>query len=220
MFQLFHLSINNTHQPAFNSFFDFVISNLKELINYLAQVNNISWQIVFLIFIYTFREEIKHFVKNIKNISVNGTSVSANVEKEQKEQHDKVVLSKKEAKNLADMLDNNKKTESTLKAQLHFERTYRLIFDSQLHILNIILVSGSLSKTVAQAIHRRTLFSNSYPFKDYINFLMSAQLIHYEHKSDSYILTELGLYFIKYLENNSIAIRKTIGSDLINIQSH
>lgn len=86
-----------------------------------------------------------------------------------------------------------------------FERTYRLIFGSQLIILKNLyaIPAHSMTEAVLQAIHRRSKYADI-PFTDYIGFLTSNLLIGKNEENNSYFLTQLGTEFINYLIQNAM----------------
>jgi len=94
----------------------------------------------------------------------------------------------------------------------HFERTYRLIFGTQLTLLDIILKSneGKISDALAQAMYIRTSWPGKYPFDSYMNFLKRSQLITHDPTTDFFSITDLGEAFLDYLTQNKISINKPL----------
>lgn len=87
----------------------------------------------------------------------------------------------------------------------HFERTYRLIFGSQLLLLKALKSSPtfSMGTPLLEAIHRRSK-ENDLDFQSYIGFLENSTLIGFNPSENSYYLTILGNEFLDYLAQNGI----------------
>jgi hypothetical protein len=92
----------------------------------------------------------------------------------------------------------------------HFEKTYRLIFGTQLTLLDIISKSNekNISGVVAQAMYTRTLWPGKYSFENYMNFLKTSQLIIHNPTTDIFSITDLGEAFLNYLSRNQISLDK------------
>lgn len=104
----------------------------------------------------------------------------------------------------ADELDLNH-----IKALFHFERTYRLIFGSQINILLMLEKNTKLSRAILEAVYGRTFWANTpYKFNEYMGFLVGNNLVNYDPSDDGYYLTELGRGFLQYLASNNIPLYK------------
>lgn len=87
----------------------------------------------------------------------------------------------------------------------HFEKTYRLIFPTQM----VILVSaynhgGTFSEALAQSLFTRTVWFRTFglSYEQFISFLINAGLM---MKTSSLLkLTPLGILFLEYLNTNNI----------------
>lgn len=92
----------------------------------------------------------------------------------------------------------------------HFEKTYRMIFGTQLTLLDIISKSNEkkISGVLAQAMYSRTFWPGKYPFESYMNFLKTSQLIIHNPTTDIFSITDLGEAFLSYLGQNQISLNK------------
>jgi len=112
-------------------------------------------------------------------------------------------------KRLLELQENITRDKNALFLGYHFEKTYRLIFGSQLSILNLAYGHGKISDALVAAIYRRTVWASSYPYQDYINFLVNSGLLTQLNPSDgTYSLQPVGKAFIEYLNNNYIPLNK------------
>ncbi|MBU1088708.1 hypothetical protein KKA02_02415 [Patescibacteria group bacterium] len=92
----------------------------------------------------------------------------------------------------------------------HFERTYRLIFGSQLSLLNIIskMNKKEINNLLAQSWYNRTSWHGKYPFINYMNFLNTSQLTTYNSNTNTYSITKFGEAFLNYLNKYQIPQNK------------
>lgn len=95
----------------------------------------------------------------------------------------------------------------------HFDMLYNLIYGSQLQILQLLNSNYSnenmqtLKRFYDIAVETYPNFYTNYPFDEYINFLISANLI-VEEKTEVKI-TSLGIDFLKYLTETSRSFDKS-----------
>jgi hypothetical protein len=94
----------------------------------------------------------------------------------------------------------------------HFEKTYRLIFGSQLYLLTSISNSGNkkIHAGIAETMYTKTSWPGRYPFKDYVNFLERSELVVYDPSTNTYAITALGQEFLSYLSRNNIPLIKPL----------
>ncbi len=112
---------------------------------------------------------------------------------------------------LSELLSQKEKELSRSLLNYHFERVYRLIYGSQLLILDSIRKMGTaMPLAVAETIYKNTPWSANYPFEQYLNFLEEAFLIERKtadnHKSIE--LLPMGYAFLEYLDENRIPLEK------------
>lgn len=187
--------------------------------------------IILLIIFWWFKKEIKTLIKN------GGLKVTApGVSFETTIQQQKEKLTTKEKKGL-EVLNQELETEKKQKQKLlelqeytvrdkdafflgyHFEKTYRLIFPSQMVILNIMSnTNKEISDAMAQALFKRTIWAQQYniTYPQYIGFLKNSGLIEYSSYTEKWVFTPLGNMFWEYLRNNNIWL-KIPANDVIDV---
>ncbi|KKS70975.1 hypothetical protein A3A14_01940 [Candidatus Daviesbacteria bacterium RIFCSPLOWO2_01_FULL_43_38] len=180
----------------------------------------ITFGVVFLIF-WLFKKEIRTLIKNggLK-LAVPGFSL----ETIQKQQEELGTKEKKEIKALNSELEKSKKAEKilhelqeytardkdTLFLGYHFEKTYRLIFPSQMVILNSMTnFNGEIPDALAQALFRRTIWAQQFniSYEQFMGFLIQSGLIAYDPSSSKFTLIPLGRTFWEYLVSNNIPLK-------------
>lgn len=95
----------------------------------------------------------------------------------------------------------------------HFERTYRLIFGSQIQILRVIsnLPQKMANSVLLEAFYRRSGWAGStYSFRNYMNFLETSFYVKYDPTTDCFVIESLGEEFLNYLTNNQIPENKPL----------
>lgn len=196
-------------------FININIAPSRQLIEQLfSVVIDLIWPLITLIIFFSLKESISIFIKNMKSgsakipggIEVSLSSQQKNIpEEEQTQQVAKIVEQEpvpvEDIKKLKDEKDQ-------LLISNFFERTYRLIFNSQLNLLLTANQSLSISRDQILEMYNTTQWANNYPFEQYINFLVNSNLILYNIDSNSYSITPTGKLFIQYLFSNSIPIIK------------
>ena len=93
----------------------------------------------------------------------------------------------------------------------HFDSIYSSIFGSQIRILerlNTLLpeTRDSLQIYYNNAENLNPKFFDNYPYKNYLNFLISFNLIREDNENIS--ITELGIDFLKYLTESNKDVNK------------
>ncbi len=185
----------------------------------------IPFAVVFLIF-WLFRKELRVLIKSGGwKFSAPGVSVET-AQKQQKTS----VKEKREIEALNKELETTKKAQEKLQELqeytardkdtyflgYHFEKTYRIIFPSQMLILTTIQSFGEISKPLAESIFRRTIWSSSLniPLEHFTGFLINVGLMVEDKQGNKFLLTPLGNLFLLYLTVNSIP-NKLPANDLI-----
>lgn len=183
---------------------------------------------IFLVFWY-FQKEIKTLIKN------GGLKVSApgfSLETIQKQQEELGSKEKKKIETLNQELETTKIAEQRLRELqeytareketfflgYHLEKTYRLIFPSQMMILNAIKTYDGFTDPLARAIWTRTIWAQQFSvtYEQFMGFLFQSGLISSDNPNQSLALTPLGRTFLEYLVNNSIPF-KLPANDMVEV---
>ncbi len=188
--------------------------------NTVELIKIVIWPVIVLIviiyFINKFKREIGEQIKKIETLylgknRIELTKANSKDLKEKQRKTKKSEIEKFKEKN--NKLKNEK--ESTLKDQnllslfYHFEKTYRLIFGSQIIIVAFANLQTKISEASARGIYSNTTWINTYPYEQYMGFLINSGLISSLNPTDqSYYIQPLGQEFIRYLTNNNIALTK------------
>lgn len=101
------------------------------------------------------------------------------------------------------LTDENEKN----KIYLHYERTYRLIFGSQIRFLEQLKKSKDykIPLTQAQILYKLSPVFPNYPEEDYFKFLINYYMVGFENTNgDNFYLTTLGNGFLDYLTELNI----------------
>jgi hypothetical protein len=153
-----------------------------------------SWPVVAFVAIIMFHKEIRELIGRIQRIQKGDFSID--IPSRQKQ------VNKKTFEKFA------AKKPNSYEALYGFEKTYRLIFGSQLYILQLIENSPGKKTDEATlvALHNRTIWKRTYPFADYIGFLINTKLL--EKKESIYFITTVGKNFLEYLRKNNIPLQK------------
>ncbi len=87
----------------------------------------------------------------------------------------------------------------------HFEKTYRIIFASQIELLERVNNEGSVSLHEAELSYSKTIWSklSNSDFNRYIGFLKYSGLLEDKDKNTLKI-TPVGILFLKYIHNNKL----------------
>lgn len=116
---------------------------------------------------------------------------------------------KEREKKLRELQENTAKDRETFFIGFHFERTYRLIFPSQMMILNLLrnINSKIREEDFPKRAHQRTIWAQRFnvSYEEFIGFLILAGLI---EREDGWIqLSPLGKTYMEYLLNNNIPLK-------------
>jgi hypothetical protein len=186
-------------------------------------IKALAWPLTVFSIVLIFKKEVKDLINDIKiSLSFGDKKIDLSHDKaEELKKGQGLVLEKDEVeqlkeenkkhsdieKRLLELQENTTKTKDAFFLGYHFERTYRLIFGSQLIILNLAYQHGAIFDPLAQSIYRRTTWANTYPYDQYIGFLISSGLIgQLNSTTNSYTILPIGKAFIEYLIVNNIQI--------------
>ncbi len=186
----------------------------------LEYIKVFIWPSLLLLFIKLFKTNISGFINKISELSLPGgikatTKESAiTAQSEEPELKPTIDLLTTEEKKAKITQESSDKDADQLKKELEvtqgnltqalttllYEKTYRLIFPSQIRILREIF--NTPSKTVRADVvfsnYKKTIWFPSYPFADYVNFLKNFLMIA-ETENGSYTITPLGIGFLEYI---------------------
>lgn len=182
-----------------------------------------------ILIVFFFKEQIKELINSGKlKISAPGVSietansqqkkVSDKEKKEIKALNSDLKTSNIQAKKLQELQEYTSKDKDAFYLGYHFEKTYRIIFPSQMMLLSMMKSNkNEVTIPLAEALFRRTRWSQqlNMQFQTFIGFLIRSGLIRVSTSgSDKYILTPLGETYLQYLDYNKIPL-KTPANDLI-----
>lgn len=179
-----------------------------------------------------FQKEIKELIKK------GGLKVAApgfSLETVQKQQERLGPKEKKEIESLNLELETTKKAEQRLRELqeyttrekdtfflgYHLEKTYRLIFPSQMVILNILKIHNEVIDPLARALFQRTIWAQQFnvTYEQFMGFLVQSGLVNYDGTNTKFTLTPLGKTFLDYLSNNNIPL-KLPANDMVEIPAN
>lgn len=175
------------------------------------------WPLTALYIVLKFKAQIKVLILRIVKIPTPFGSFEAQNQEQDQENKEEIrdtlaeeIKNQKVIQNkLLELQENTKKNADLNFLLYHFERTYRLIFSSQLEILDLLSKNGSLLLSLLIMKYRTTNWYPSYPFENYIGFLVTSGLVVFDAKSgNSYSISPLGNLFLKYLRDNNIPLEK------------
>jgi hypothetical protein len=168
--------------------------------------------------------EVSNFISRIiKFTTPGGLSFDAAQEQQEEEKKEdneletlarEIETSQNVRDKLFELLEETNKTKEEVTLLLFFEKIYRLIFGTQLKLLNnMILSDGKCSLTMAIISHRASGWNEKgYDFNNWIGFLTKQNIITYvsgTNQEDCYYeITNLGKLFMSYLALNKISLNK------------
>lgn len=175
----------------------------EQWIKYLGVI---IWPLVVITVIYIFRQQIPELIARATKVSAAGVSIELEQQLKQTEEL------KADRDNLQkDNLDNK-----TLKyaQELHFERAYRIIFNTQLQaLIKLSNYSKGLSESdffdllgLHQTFGHPEL--NYTTVLDWMNFLVVAGFVDYDPIRKVYSIIDLGTHFLNYLITQRIPLSK------------
>ena len=176
----------------------------KDVLDFVFNVtNNLAWPLVTICLALFFKEQIGNLISRVKKFESPLGSIQTD---ERTVQSDP--LEKKVPQTLGDGELTTKETEG-LQRFLFFERTYNLIFGTQIEILKYFrkdrtgYLKPNLEKVYLdwQQEEDKPALKN-YPFENYINYVLNNGLIFQEviDGAISYKITEIGKDFLDYIE--------------------
>ena len=93
---------------------------------------------------------------------------------------------------------------ATSQLYIHFERTYRLVFGSQIKLLDTLQLHGPLIMVIVRlfydsAVQAEQEFYADYPFESWCKFMASNYLIEINAENDTYSITSVGRDFLVWM---------------------
>lgn len=184
----------------------------------LEYIKTLIWPLIALIFLFNFRSRIGNFLDRLTNITgPGGFGASAESPRAQTEEPPPDDLVTQAISNLNErvILAEGRATElerktNELLIQLHFERVYRLIFGSQIGLLQYLEILGEkgLTKFEIGELYKNNPISTTYSLENYIGFLLNNQLIQINPVNTTHQITPVGKFFLDYLIKNQIPTNK------------
>lgn len=188
---------------------------IKIVLGFFEVIKAVIWPLTALCIVLKFKDQIKALILKIIKIPTPFGSLEAQSQEQENEQEIKNALAeeiksqKRIQSKLVELQENTKKNADLNFLLYHFERTYRLIFGSQLEILDLLSKNRSLSLRFLIMKYRTTNWYPSYLFENYIGFLITSGFVAYDARdSGSYSITPFGNLFLKYLRDNGISLTK------------
>ena len=200
--------------------------NLREWIkDFLELAKIIAWPLVVYLLFQKFQTEIRVLINEIKlSFSFGDKKLELSHKKAealqqlQEESPNPSKIKELEEENkkhkdvqakLLELQENTASDKNAFFLGYHFEKTYRLIFGSQLSILKLANQYDKLIDDLALSIYKRTTWATSYPYNEYIGFLINSGLIGPLNPSDqTYSILPVGKAFIGYLAANNLPLNK------------
>lgn len=182
---------------------------------FLEYLKVVLWPAVAMYVIVTFQSQISRFLNRLFRAELPGGFVfdaekqtSQEITPQQKESAERTI--EEQTKNKVD-------DELALKdMQIDFERTYNLIYGSQLWLLHVLQNSPhgigriELEKYFAQTKQR---FNSAFEYWDlttYLQFLFKKELIEFDEQTQTYKITNRGITFLSYITNLGYRLGKPL----------
>ncbi len=173
------------------------------------------------IILLIFKKEIKTLINgggfklaglgfSVETIQKQQEKIGATEIKEIEALNSELKTSKQIQQRLQELQEYTSRDKDTFFLGYHFEKTYRLIFPSQMVILNVMTNSNDeITEDIAAALFRRTIWSVYYnvSFEQFINFLIHAGLIAHDSTNRKFRLTPLGRTFWEYLKKENAPLK-------------
>ncbi len=174
----------------------------------------VTWPGVFLIMIILFRGELSRLIERLKYVDFGNKRASFEQEEQKSGSEDIERKAKELEKEISDAKSSSEKEKAKLNRELFFERTYVLIFRTQIELLR------ELRKFKIHGLFWNALFSKyniilaNYNFGHFMNFLHGSGFITWERTQNGLdtkvIITRLGEEFLDYIDSrNYNALTKT-----------
>jgi hypothetical protein len=177
--------------------------------------------LLFLLFLI-FKKEVSTLIKNgglkvtapgvsIETLQKQQVNVSQKERKEIKSLNIELKTAQQREQKLKELQEYTNRDKDTFFLGYHFEKTYRLIFPSQMVILDIINNSAEkeISNAVAQSFFRRTVWAIQFQvnYNQFMGFLVQSGLVSYDADKESFLITHLGTTFWQYLKTNNMHLK-------------
>lgn len=176
-------------------------------------IKTLSWPVVVLFMFLILLREIKNLINRINYIKwPGGPEINTKQTKPSKEipkiseetENKKLEEIKKSSQDKEELLNQV----VILQIALHFERTYNLIFGSQIRLLENLRKYGSVGMKYEDvaAYYQGVLvtypYMVSYHLTQYLDFLVGAKLVEVTQQGDNRVvkIVPLGIDFLEYLE--------------------
>lgn len=119
---------------------------------------------------------------------------------------------------LVELQDATTKNKNDLFLLYHFERTYRVLFPSQMVILSIIYTHNEVTNALAEALHRRTIWATQYnmTYEQFMAFPFQSGLITLDSSTGKIALTPIGKMFWEYLKQENVSLKMPASDIIIN----
>lgn len=175
----------------------------------------IPFAFIFGIF-FIFKNELRELIKK-GGWKVSAPGVSIETVKQQEELGSKekkkidalnkeLDTTKKAQEKLEQLLDYTARDKNTFFLGYHFEKTYRVIFPSQMAILIAIQNQGEIIDARSRALFTRTIWAQTLKitYEQFMAFLIGSGLIQEDKANSKFTLTPIGNLFLQYLTQNTI----------------
>lgn len=188
------------------------------LIDFFKATTPYTFLLLLLCFFY---EDIKFLIRSgglkisapgltIESIQNQQEKVDDRSKKELEKLNTELLTAKHTAEKLKKLQEDTAKDKDHFFVLYHFEKTYRVIFPSQMAILNFMNNSPDkeISEDIARAIHRRTIWASQFKvtFDEFMDFMIQSGLINFNDKRN-YSLEPVGLAFWEYIKSQNMFLK-------------
>ncbi len=181
---------------------------ILDLLNFVRDILvPFYWPSVIFFIIILFKKElplaIENFLKD-RNLTAKTLMGDIYISKSQETEAKKSIKDR----SVPDALINLEEEKNRFLVHYHFEKTYRLIFGSQLNILSNLELNPYFSREEIIKIYNASPISKSYPFINYMGFLVNMRFLDEIQSTSEYKLTDLGKLFLQYLRTENVLMIK------------
>lgn len=183
-------------------------------------VDSLKWPILIGLVLYGFRDQIKKLLSGKVVVKHSDTSIELQSQAEIKVEESKEIRRIESGKTEAQLTEIIEKKNSEvdkdqqifkLKLEKHFEYTYRIIFRSQISLLQSLqaFTDGfSIIQVTQHFENTKKLFEvfNNWTIDGYLKFLYDQNLIQKDLLTSKVTITSIGDIFLKYLVLNNYNI--------------
>lgn len=177
-----------------------------EIIEIMYRLRDWAWPIFLFVIIIIFKKQISEFLKRLKTLKIFSMDVEAAIPEKQKAEEIKELLPSKEE---IEKWRFEKIINEYIKLfnRYQFERTFNIIFGTQIDLLEHLLIKGTSGERYIELryfydefIRRTSLFS--YKMEEYIGFLKIMGYVEYVGEGYKMIvkITEYGRNFLSYIK--------------------